>query len=321
MPVSSIVDTASSRPAVSLEPLPLPSKPSFAIVIPNLHSPVLNHTLAALQRQTRPITQVEVAVVGPDRYGYVASVPWVQHVNPDTPLPPARARNLGVQATHGDVIVFLDADGIPDPGWLERLSARFADPCVTVVGGAATFDWSAGYWTVCYNISMLYPFLAWLPAGPRSHLNTLSLAVRRSALYTVGLFDETYPRAAGEDTDLTLRLSRAGHILHFDPTLRVEHRQAAVTARDVWRKFWRVGYYSPRVDPRYAGRYALPFALRHPHALRAAAPLLAAAVTARIYRDRRLHRRLTWTGVYLSKLAWCLGAAARLATRETVTIP
>ena len=48
---------------------------------------------------------------------------------------PAAARNLGVERTSGDPIVFLDADCEPEPGWLRSLidAHRSGHP---VVGGA-----------------------------------------------------------------------------------------------------------------------------------------------------------------------------------------
>ncbi len=285
----------------------------LSVVIPNLHSPVLDQTLAALAGQTWPREQTEVVVVGLDRYGYLAAYPWVRDLNTGTPTPPARARNLGVRATSGDIVVFLDADGIPAPDWLARLAGRFADPSVNVVGGGVVFAWDAPYWSVCDNVSNFHPFVTSAPAGERPNLPTLNLAIRRAVLDHVGLFNETYPKAAGEDTELMLRLRAAGYRLDFEPRAVVEHRQARVAFGQVWRKAHDIGYYSPRLDPRYRAYLDFPPPLRHPLALRLASPVLAAVMTARIYRDRpALRRRAVWPGVFLAKLAWCWGAAQRL---------
>src|SRR5690242_8535444 len=39
---------------------------------------------------------------------------------------PAVARNLGARQANADVLVFLDADTAPEPGWLDALLAPFA---------------------------------------------------------------------------------------------------------------------------------------------------------------------------------------------------
>ena len=291
---------------------------NLSVVIPNLNSPVLDQTLAALADQTWPLAQTEVVVVGLDRYGHVARFPFARLLDTRTPASAARARNLGVQATTGAVVVFLDADGVPRPDWLARYAAWFARPDVAVVGGGVTFAWDAPYWSVAENISTFYPTHVSAPPGERPNLPTLNLAVRRAALYRVGLFDERYPKAAGEDTDLTVRLRRAGYPLHFDPVIVVEHRQQRATPRAVWRKAWDMGYYSLKVDPRYEADMGLPRPLRHPLALRLASPAVAASVTLDVYRSRpALRRRPVWPGVYLAKLAWCWGAAHRLAGRRS----
>lgn len=287
---------------------------SLSVVIPNLHSPVIHQTLAALSQQTFPIGSVEVVVVGLDRYSHVSRFPWARLLDTGQPVGAARARNLGVRATHGHGVVFLDADAVPRPDWLARLAAWFADPAVSAVGGGVTFDWDAPYWSVAENVSTFHPTVVSAPPGVRPNLPTINLAVRRAALDHVGLFDESYPRAAGEDTELTVRLRRAGYTLHFDPAAVVEHRQPRVTARAVWRKAADLGYYSLKVDPRYADEAGLPRPLRHPITLRLAAPALATLVTWQVYRDRpALRRRLVWPGVWLAKLAWGWGAARRLA--------
>lgn len=286
----------------------------LSVVIPNLHSPVLDQTLAALDAQTWPRQHTEVIVVGLDRYGHMARLPWARFIDTGQPASAAHARNRGLQASHGEVVVFLDADAIPRPDWLARYAVWFDKAEVTVVGGGVEFDWRAPYWSVCENVSTFYPTVVSAAPGERPNLPTINLAARRQALVEIGGFDERYPRAAGEDTDLTVRLRLAGHRLWFDPLIIVEHRQARVTAPAICRKAWDLGYYSLKVDPRYTTSMGLPPALRHAIVLRLVSPLLAAGVTWSIYRQRpALRRRWVWPGVYLAKLAWCWGAAQRLA--------
>lgn len=285
----------------------------LSVIIPNLHSPIIDQTLNALAEQTWPLADTEVIVVGLDRYGHVARFPFAHHIDTGEPVSPARARNIGVRAAHGDIVVFLDADGIPHPDWLARVAAWFERPDVAVVGGAVGVDWDGPYWTACDNACMIYQFLPSAPAGERLHLTSFNLAIRRSVLERVGLFDETFPRPAGEDTELTTRLRLAGHTLHFDPCAVAVHRQGRRSCRAAMRKARTLGYYSARVDRRYASYLGFPTLLLNPWALRLAAPLLAAAITWRILAGvPQMRRRALWCGVYLAKLAWCWGAADRL---------
>src|SRR6476619_6643979 len=117
----------------------------LSVVIPNLHSPVIDQTLAALAVQTWSREQTEVVVVGLDKYSHVARFPFARHIDTGTPASSARARNLGIRATTGEVVVFVDADGVPHADWLARYAARFEDPMVNVVGGGVDFSWDAPY--------------------------------------------------------------------------------------------------------------------------------------------------------------------------------
>ena len=82
----------------------------------------LDRTLAALRRQTRPPDEVVVADDGSPRAPEVpAGVRLVrQH---DDGFRAAAARNLGVQASTGELLVLLDADTAPEPGFVERMVA------------------------------------------------------------------------------------------------------------------------------------------------------------------------------------------------------
>lgn len=49
-------------------------------------------------------------------------------------------KNLGARSARGAIVVFLDSDVIPEPGWLSRLIDSFADPRVEVVCGNCFLD-------------------------------------------------------------------------------------------------------------------------------------------------------------------------------------
>src|SRR5512139_3828680 len=96
-----------------------------SIIIPNLHSPVIGETLTSLERQTYQ-GAFEVIVVGQDRYGLVKEREGVKHIVTPEPASPAKARNIGIQAAKGDILVFIDADCVAASDWLSCLLAPYA---------------------------------------------------------------------------------------------------------------------------------------------------------------------------------------------------
>jgi histidinol-phosphate phosphatase family protein len=113
---------------------------------------------------------------------------------------PAAARNAGWRAADAPWVVFLDDDVVPDCDWPERLAADLRGLPAAVGGvqgrlrvprpaGRRPTDWER-------NVAGL--------EGAR--WATADMAVRRRALAEVGGFDERFPRAYREDSDLGLRL-------------------------------------------------------------------------------------------------------------------
>lgn len=283
----------------------------ISIVIPNLHSPIIDRTLNSIRDQTFDLDRVEVIVVGRDRHRLVREDALVHFVETPRPLAPAVARNRGLSQASGETVVFLDADCVAARDWLANLMLAYQkQPGRTVVGGAVAFE-SDNFWTLAENISTFYRFLPSRPPGERLHLPSLNFSARRGALEAVGGFAEHYPRPAGEDTDLSLRLRQAGHTLYFEPRAVVHHRPARHSLGALLRHSRNFGRYSPRMQPDSTEMLGWPAFLRHPVAILGLAPLLAAGVTARAFAWNPEVRRYWYTApvIYLAKLAWCVGAA------------
>jgi hypothetical protein len=54
-------------------------------------------------------------------------------------------KNFGVASTSGDIVLLLDSDVVPEPGWLQKLLAAFDDPAVAVVCGSTYIELASLY--------------------------------------------------------------------------------------------------------------------------------------------------------------------------------
>ena len=288
-------------------------QPHISVIIPNLNSPIIDHTLAALCAQDFDLSQVEVLVVGLDEPGLVQTDGLVRMVSTGVPAAPAPARNIGIREARGDLLCFTDADCVPAHDWLVRLTAPFEDTKVHVVGGGVTFE-AEGYWTLCDNLSWFHDYLASTDEGKREQLPSLNLCVRRSVIDKVGLFNEGYPKAAGEDAEWTTRMRQAGYVLHFVPEAVVHHRPTRSCFDAILRHAHIYGQHSVKINPAFADFLDIPTILRKWWSILLLAPAMAFIVTGKIYLGDRMlwHYWHVVPGILVSKIAWCLGAARAL---------
>ncbi|HEX6419180.1 MAG TPA: glycosyltransferase [Acidimicrobiales bacterium] len=117
---------------------------------------------------------------------------------------PAAARNAGWRAAAAPWVAFVDDDVDLPLGWVRALvdDLRYAPPGVVAVQGRVEVPRPAGRRPTDWerNVAALED-APWI---------TADMAVRRDALAAVGGFDERFPRAYREDTDLALRLLDRG---------------------------------------------------------------------------------------------------------------
>lgn len=161
----------------------------------------------------------------------------------------AAARNVGLHAAQGDIVVCCDADTVLTRRWLIELVAAFDDPAITLAAGRI----------VCYPpktgperylaTSGVYDVeravcRPWFPLAPSGNM-----AVRRIAALAVGGFDEAMLSA--EDADFCYRVLRAfpGTIAYRAGAM-LFHRSRP-TAAELRRQAWVYGEGVARLYRRY----------------------------------------------------------------------
>lgn len=277
----------------------------LSIIIPNKNSPVIHQTLDSLRRQTRDMSDAEVLVVGVDEPGLIVQDDLVRFILTDRMTNAATNRNIALRVARGDLFLFLDADCIAAPDWVERHLARHRQGN-KVVGGAVTFA-HRPYLTLADNLSAFHDLLPFTRAGPRPFVATANSSVRREVVERAGLMEESLDRA--HDLDWTVRFRSLGYTLYFEPHAVVVHDPPRHTWREVlahWTDdapgtlYVRLYYRELLNTPRLASRRGM---------FLWGAPLVAAWATARTFSHPGTWRYAhTLPVVYLTKLAWCWAA-------------
>ncbi|MCZ2822758.1 glycosyltransferase [Modestobacter sp. VKM Ac-2977] len=187
-----------------------PAPLSATVVVCTRDRPVmLARLLASLQEHVPDVDVLVVdsasATVETREVAAAAGVPLLRLERPGLSI----ARNAGVQAASGDVVVFTDDDCLVRDRWLDPLVAPFADPRVGVVTGEMV-DLAA---SDSVPSERQHPdFRRTVQGLDLGH--GANMAFRRSAVLDVGGFDERLGAgtdlAGAEDLDMFCRLLHAG---------------------------------------------------------------------------------------------------------------
>jgi GT2 family glycosyltransferase len=185
----------------------------------------LDLVLAGLERQDHAPHDVVVADDGSATAPDVGSRSYPVRVvrQPDRGFRAAAARNLGAAAASGDLLCFLDADTVPEPGYLAAVVAASASADLVVgrrrhadlrgFGPAELAGWFAGG-----EAPVLFDDPDWLreayertddlrAAGDDAYRFVISavLSVSRELFDAVGGFEEEFSAYGGEDWEFAHR--------------------------------------------------------------------------------------------------------------------
>src|SRR6185436_8228115 len=156
-----------------------------------------------------------------------------------------------------DLIAFVDADCVAEPGWHHGLAGLFDDgalalaaPRVLSVERTSTLSrYERAYSPLDMGDA---PSLVG-PGRPLTYVPSAALVARRSALLSVRGFDGRLQ--VGEDVDLIWRLHAAGWRVRYSPDARVRHEPRG-SLPALARQRFRYGLSAARLEVRHPGMTA-----------------------------------------------------------------
>lgn len=174
------------------------------------------------------------------------------------------ARNRAVREARGELLLFLDDDALPAPGWLEAYLAAFQGSRVAAAGGPVEpiFDGPLPDWLD----DRFLPYLSAWDRGPTVtplRYNELprgaNMALRRALFAAYGDFLEQLGRKGEslrscEEIELFLRLERGGEEILYLPAARVRHHVGTQRLTAGWMnaRFAAQGFSEAIIDWRHA---------------------------------------------------------------------
>jgi GT2 family glycosyltransferase len=145
------------------------------------------------------------------------------------------ARNTGALQARTPIIAFLDDDAAAEPDWLELLLERFDDDSVVGVGGGVTAAWAGrrpGWFPDEFEWVIGASYRG-MPSGVADVRNVwaVNMAVRTDKFLATGGFRLGFGKVGNlsrpEDTELCIRMMRAGGRWRYVPAARVAHHVPA----------------------------------------------------------------------------------------------
>jgi len=140
-----------------------------------------------------------------------------------------KARNSAARKTSADILLFLDDDVLPSRDLIIRHLENYRDASIQAVAGFYTEPGEAEshklrsvvWWrplTKIEKVPAFYNKKVDSPLWP-----SCNGSIRREVFLKIGGFDERFEYTLFDDTDLSVRMLRAGYRCVHDPAARVVH--------------------------------------------------------------------------------------------------
>jgi glycosyltransferase involved in cell wall biosynthesis len=232
------------------------SYPKVSVIIPVYNGEALiENCIKHLSSQNYPKDKLEIIVVdnnSTDNTYEIARKCGIITLICKTKGPSA-ARNMGIKAAAGDLLLFTDADCLADVNWvinhvLAQLYFEAVNPAVKLIGGGIGGK-NGNLWAVCDDICSWAEFNPSLPPGIiERHHPTANISISRNIADEMGGFDEVL--LTGEDFAFCSKIREKGYQMFFVPDAKVLHINRT-TFRGVMRHHLEWSEHSYKLLPRH----------------------------------------------------------------------
>ena len=188
----------------------------------------IRNVILSIQNQTHPADEIIVVDdASTDQSVSVIKKCGVKLVCHKENQGPAVARNTAFSVSKGEIVIFVDSDSIADRRMIEGIVSIYENSAHTNllggVGGRGIKFFSQGLANQWRSLH-----------GRQDHgdhfkqdveyLFGLCCSYPRKVFSEVGEFDSYYPKNAGEDLDIGIRIRRAGYTLAYTPDAFIYHQ-------------------------------------------------------------------------------------------------
>jgi glycosyltransferase involved in cell wall biosynthesis len=132
------------------------------------------------------------------------------------------ARNVGLAAAKGEVVVYTDSDCEADEDWLYYLAMALVRSSHVGIGGPNLIPDEGSWVADCVGLSPGGPTHVMIDDRTAEHVPGCNMAFYTWAAREINGFDPQF-RAAGDDVDFIWRLQHRGYTIGFAPAAQVWH--------------------------------------------------------------------------------------------------
>ena len=147
--------------------------------------------------------------------------PWVRNIKQKN-MGLSYARNVGMNAALGEIVVYTDSDCEADEDWLYFLALALVRSGHIGMGGPNLIPDEGSWVADCVGLSPGGPTHVMVDDRTAEHVPGCNMAFYTWALKQINGFDSQY-RKAGDDVDVIWRLQDLGYSIGFSPAAQVWH--------------------------------------------------------------------------------------------------